>query len=173
MVYNYLMIQEARLASTDFAVFAIHGGKIELGTSRIAKSIAREDLSFYSFEGESGASHIPSELYNEPRALELASKVETIISIHGEKNTEESFVMIGGLNKGLAKQIENRLKEVGFTPKEAPEGLNANNPENICNTGKSEKGVQIEISRKLRKELWESEELLKKFVDAVRQAILA
>jgi phage replication-related protein YjqB (UPF0714/DUF867 family) len=162
----------SRFVSPKFAIFAIHGGNIEPGTKEIAEQIASDDLSLYFFEGESGEDHISSDSYEEPKALELASKVETIISIHGEKNTEESFVMVGGLEKELSQSIEDKLREAGFIIKEAPDELDADNPENICNRGQKGEGVQIEISRRLRKELGEDKDLQTKFTEAIREVLI-
>ena len=36
---------------SDVAVVAIHGGKIEPGTSELARAVARDDHPFYLFEG--------------------------------------------------------------------------------------------------------------------------
>ena len=161
----------SRFSSPDFAVFAIHGGIIEPGTKEIAEAIAGDDLSLYFFEGDGPEDHITSTLYEEPKAIELASKVQTIISIHGEKDKEASFVMVGGLNESLSKKIEEALSKAEFFCKEPQEGLAGINPKNICNKGVSKKGVQLEISRKLRRELWKNSELKNKFTNAIREAI--
>jgi len=163
---------ESRLVSYKFAVFAIHGGKIELGTTQLAKDIAGEDLSFYSFKGEGWKDHISSSAYEEPHALELASKVETILSIHGQRSESESFVMIGGLDKKLISELRNKITTTGFVVKDAPAEFSGDDAENICNRGASGKGVQLELSKKLRRELWEDVELRRRFISAVRSVIV-
>ncbi|MCR4261086.1 MAG: poly-gamma-glutamate hydrolase family protein [Candidatus Colwellbacteria bacterium] len=95
------------------------------------------------------------------------------MSIHGEHDTAEAFVMVGGLDKTLAERVENQFKDFGFSVLVPPDELNGDDPENICNKGKSGKGVQIEISKELREVLHNSESTLSKFVDALRRGILA
>lgn len=159
----------SKFISPEYAIYAIHGGHIEPGTDKIAQSIAGEDLSLYICRPEQ---HVHSTLYNEPQALDLAQKVETIISIHGEHEENNSFVMVGGLDKENVIKIKDGLIEAEFTFKEPPEELDADNPQNICNRGKSNRGVQLEISRELRKELLEDNGLIAKFVGVIREAIL-
>ena len=111
-------------------------------------------------------------MYKEPKALELASKVETIISIHGEKNKEKPFVILGGLDVELAEAIKNKLEEAGFIARMATTKLKGDNQENICNKGKRGKGVQVEISRNLRKEMWKDKALQTKFIEAIRETLV-
>ncbi len=87
-------------------IMAPHGGKIERTTSNIAEAIAGENYSLYSFEGvkidRNDVLHIESHLFDEPRALQAVKKADVVITVHGQINHEEEFVMIGGLNVGLA-----------------------------------------------------------------------
>ncbi len=159
-----------RFISPKYAIYSIHGEHIEPGSNIVAEAIAGHDLSFYSAKGEQ---HIPSSAYNEPKALELASKVNKIISVHGEHETNKAFVMVGGLDKPLTKQIENELKTSGFDTITPPDGLNGDNPENICNKGQSGMGIQIEISKKLREELHRDKNAFSKFIEAVRRGLFA
>ncbi|MDZ4231317.1 MAG: poly-gamma-glutamate hydrolase family protein [Patescibacteria group bacterium] len=162
----------ARYISPKIAVFAIHGGKIEPGTDQLAEDIAGTDLSLYIFKGESFVQdHSPSTQFNEPQALALASRVETIVSIHGEKNEKKAFVIVGGLHEELARAVEEGLLKEGFIVKPVPSGLSGNESKNICNRGNCGKGVQIEVSRKLRRDMRDNKEILSRFVNAVRQAI--
>lgn len=39
------------VSSSDIAILAIHGGKIEPGTTEIAEAVAKNQHSFYTFEG--------------------------------------------------------------------------------------------------------------------------
>src|SRR3989344_889612 len=109
----------SRFVSSKYAIYVIHGDYIEPGTEEIAKSIAGEDSSLYC--ASQGKHHIPSILYNEPKALDLALKVDTIISIHGEHDAKESFVMVGGLDKEIVERVKHRLVSVGFVTKEPPD----------------------------------------------------
>jgi len=52
--------------------------------------IAGSDFSLYAFRGikekDNKKLHITSHHFDEPMALEMASKSETVLAIHGEKN---------------------------------------------------------------------------------------
>src|SRR5512139_1797247 len=85
-------------------IMAPHGGKIEPATAEIAEAIAGIDYSFYSLEGlrtDSRMLHIESHLFDEPRALQVAQKADVIVTVHGQLNQKEEFVMVGGLNESL------------------------------------------------------------------------
>jgi phage replication-related protein YjqB (UPF0714/DUF867 family) len=155
-------------------IMAPHGGKIELTTEIIAEAIAGQDYSLYSFEGLKGDSrilHIESHLFDEPRALQVVQKADVVITVHGQIDQREEFVMIGGLNESLRSEIAQQLEEVRFQTRSPIEGLAGTDPMNVCNRGKSRRGVQLEISRKVRDSLKTNYEKLKIFANAVREAI--
>ena len=174
---------------SGIAVLSIHGGRIEPGTSEIADAIAGADHSFYSFRGikQSGNRdlHITSTAFDEPSALEIVCRSETIISIHGSRGQEE-VVHVGGLDSELRRCIEAKLRLAGF---QAPLGSCSSYPEsgdgypvsgttataekpenpfrmemrlrgldkrNICNRCRRAGGVQLEISKGLRARLLRS-----------------
>ena len=61
---------------SGIAVIAPHGGRIERGTSEVARAIAGEDLDLYLFEGclpslNFETLHLTSRHFDEPRALGL------------------------------------------------------------------------------------------------------
>ena len=163
------------LRNSPFLVMAPHGGKIEPGTTDIAEAIADNDHSFYSFEGikadGNGILHIQSHLFDEPRAMEDIREAEIVVTVHGHAEKENEFVMVGGLNTYLKSEIERELRSSGFQIREAAQGLKAIDPANICNRGRSGKGLQLEISRRLRDSLRVDEDLLRKFADAVRRGV--
>ena len=76
--------------SSSVAIFAIHGGNIEPGTSEIAKAIAGEDFSLYCFEGlkprGNRALHIASHNFDEPSSLVLVGRSRIIVAVHGCDN---------------------------------------------------------------------------------------
>jgi phage replication-related protein YjqB (UPF0714/DUF867 family) len=178
-----------RRGRSAIAVLSIHGGRIELGTSEIADAIAGADHSFYTFRGikRSGNRdlHLTSTTFDEPSALEIVCRSETIISIHGITGQEE-LVQVGGLDSELRRCIEAKLRLAGF---KAPAGswsfyrksedgrpvscttATAEEPEkpfriemrlrgldkrNICNRSRRARGVQLEISKGLRATLLRS-----------------
>jgi phage replication-related protein YjqB (UPF0714/DUF867 family) len=156
-------------------IMAPHGGKIEPATAEIAEAIAGMDYSFYSFEGlkadGNSVLHIESHLFDEPRALQVVQKAEVVITVHGQIDQREEFVMIGGLNESLRSEITQQLEEVGFQTRPPTEGLAGTDPQNICNRGKSKQGVQLEVSRKVRDLLRNDKDRLREFTEAVRRAI--
>ena len=156
-------------------IMAPHGGKIEPMTAEVAESIAGMDYSFYSFDGlkadGNSALHIESHFFDEPRALEAVQKADVVITIHGQIDQKEEFVMVGGLNDILRSKIIQELERAGFQNRAPTEGLMGTDPMNICNRGKLKQGVQLEISRKVRDLLRTDENELQKFAGAVRNAI--
>ena len=156
-------------------VMAPHGGKIEPGTAEVAEAIAGTDHSFYSFEGikteGNNVLHIESHLFDEPCALKAVGKADIVITVHGQLDQKEAFVMVGGLNGRLRSEINHRLEESGFLIRPPAEGLGGTDPMNICNRGRSKCGVQLEISRKVRDSLRADKERLQAFAEAVRKAI--
>jgi phage replication-related protein YjqB (UPF0714/DUF867 family) len=156
-------------------IMAPHGGKIEPATSEIAEAIAGMDYSFYGFEGlkaeGNGVLHIESHLFDEPCALQAVEKANIVVTVHGQIDQKEEFVMIGGLNASLRSEIGHQLEAGGFQTRPPAEGLMGTDPQNICNRGKSRQGVQLEVSRKVRDLLRIERETLQAFALAVRNAI--
>jgi len=155
-------------------IMAPHGGKIEPTTAEIAEAIAGIDYSFYSFEGlktDSRMLHIESHLFDEPCALQAARKADVVITVHGQLNQKEEFVMVGGLNESLGSEITAQLKAASFQTRPPAEGLMGSDPMNICNRGKSKQGVQLEVSRKVRDVLRRDHQELQKFANTVRRAV--
>ncbi len=161
---------------SDILIMAPHGGKIEFFTCELTAEIAARDYSFYAFRGIKTSGnrflHITSHRFDEPTALKLVSNSNTVISIHGAKNDREAFVMVGGLDDVLAEKIRTGLRKAGFAVKNPDEGMGAVHPENICNMGKMRKGVQLELSRKLRQSLKEKPVERARFVAAVGNALI-
>ncbi len=178
-----------RHGRSGIAVLSIHGGRIEPGTSEIADAIAGGDHSFYTFRGlkQSGNRdlHITSTTFDEPSALEIVCRSETIISIHGSRG-EEEVVHVGGLDSELRQCIEVKLHLAGFKTRPGPlsfypvsgdrdqascttataEGVKdpfrmgmrsrGVDERNICNRSRRARGVQLEISKGLRATLFRS-----------------
>jgi phage replication-related protein YjqB (UPF0714/DUF867 family) len=156
-------------------IMAPHGGKIEPMTAEISEAIAGMDYSFYSFEGlkmdRNGVLHIESHLFDEPRALKAVEKADVVITVHGQVDQKDEFVMMGGLHTDLRLEIERELEAAGFQTRPPTEGLMGTDPLNICNRGKLRQGVQLEVSRKVRDLLRNDWDRLRVFAEAVRRAI--
>jgi phage replication-related protein YjqB (UPF0714/DUF867 family) len=143
-----------RHGSSGIAVVSIHGGAIEPGTSEVAEAVAGADHSFYTFRGVKKAGnkglHITSTLFDEPDALEIVLRSETIVSIHGCSEAEE-VVHVGGIDFRLRECIEERLREAGFKAlNNKSASLRGQDRRNICNRCRRGMGVQLEISKGLR-----------------------
>ena len=163
------------LRSSPILVMAPHGGKIEPGTTEMAEAIAGMDYSFYSFEGlkkeGNHVFHVESHLYDEPQALQAVNKAEIVVTVHGQIDQEDEFVMVGGLHTPLCLEIKDQLEAAGFQTRPPTKGLSGTDPMNICNRGTSRRGVQLEVSRKVRDLLRTNPNRLRVFADAIRRAI--
>jgi phage replication-related protein YjqB (UPF0714/DUF867 family) len=173
-----------RKGASGIALVAPHGGGIEAGTSELAESIAGAEHSFYAFEGTRRTGnadlHITSDRFDEPRGLVLVRDSATVVTIHGCDGSEEA-VYLGGLDFRLSERIGQSLTEAGFRVGDGGmRGLGGIGRENLCNRGTSGRGVQVEISRGLRKRLFpglsreerrKTTPLFDRLVTAFRQAL--
>jgi phage replication-related protein YjqB (UPF0714/DUF867 family) len=160
---------------TAIVVVAPHGGRIEPGSSEIAMAIARNDYSFYAFEGlrsgrPHGDLHITSTRFDEPQARALIAAADTAIAIHGRVDGDSPrTIWAGGRAHGLRDAIASSLAAAGFHT--TIEGrLAGRQAANICNRGVSGCGVQLEIPWSVRDNLRCDPTALERFSDAVRQA---
>ena len=166
---------KAELRDPRVLIMAPHGGRIEPTTAEIAEAIAGTDYSFYIFEGlkadGNGVLHIESHLFDEPCALRAVEKADIMVTVHGQIDQKEEFVMVGGLNDGLRSEIQRQLEAAGFQTRPPTEGLMGTDPMNICNRGRRRQGVQLEVSRKARDLLRTNQDQLRTFANAVRKGI--
>ena len=134
-------------------IIAPHGGKIEPGTSDIAKKIAAKRFNCYCFEGikkeKNGRLHITSHNFDEPMAVNIISRSHLVVAIHACKGNDR-FIYLGGLDKRLKEVIADELVSIGITVPKGHGRFRGLNPDNICNRGAHKKGVQLEITRGLR-----------------------
>jgi phage replication-related protein YjqB (UPF0714/DUF867 family) len=176
---------DVRDAGTPVAIAAPHGGEIELGTSEIARAVAADDLSYYVFEGTKADGnrdlHITSANFDEPQCLCLLRAAYTVVTVHGE-DSEHEVVYLGGRDRSALASLRRTLPSYGFTAREhSNPKLHGLHPSNICNIGRSGAGVQLELSRGLRRSFFVSffgsgrtqrTPRLARFTQAVRQALL-
>lgn len=161
-----------------FSIMAIHGGKIEYGTSVITRAVAGEEFNLYLFEGlkEKGNFsdlHISSTQFDEPMALAMAAGSKSCVTIHGFKERKHNWVGMGGLNERLKDLIFAKLVKTDLLDQEEPNPSGkfpGTDPQNIVNRC-IEGGVQIEISYRLRKLLCLYPKHLQRFAKAVQDAI--
>jgi len=167
----------AEKRNSPFLVLAIHGGRIEPGTSELARLIAGEDLSFYLFEGlkesENRSLHVTSSAFDEPRALKLTGDSDTCLSLHGFKNDRAKELCLGGANEALVRAFRHALGVLdGLRISYFCRGMAGREGTNIVNRCKGA-GVQLEISSSYRKLLEEKPSLAQAFARKVRAALLS
>ena len=167
---------EYDVTDSDVLAIAIHGGKIEKGTTELAYALSSlHNYNYYSFLGVKSAGnlalHITSERFDEPTALQVVSQAKTTLSIHGCAGSEE-FTYIGGLDTELGNRIKESLIKYGFTVLETPRHLAGISPNNIVNKNSNGAGVQLEISKGLRTQFLTSDnDILKSYVLAISEAV--
>ena len=153
--YSILLRERA----SRIAIIAPHGGGREPGTSEVAEFIAGRTHSLYCFKGikNSGNSvlHITSTQFDEPRCEELIRSAEIVVAIHA-CDLREAVIYVGGLLNELRAAIIVGLTEVGFDALEDDTHHGGADPRNICNRGRSHRGVQLELSHGLRRTMFES-----------------
>jgi phage replication-related protein YjqB (UPF0714/DUF867 family) len=138
---------------SPIAILALHGGGIEPGTSEVARALASERYSLYMFEGlkVSGGEnlHITSTRFDEPRGLALVRSAEWALSIHGCMG-EQPHVYLGGRDIEHLSLAKTYLEIAGFNASTQNHRFRAADPANLCNRGRSGKGLQLELSKGLR-----------------------
>ncbi|MAY87592.1 MAG: replication protein [Pseudooceanicola sp.] len=182
---NFQELSAASTAEVDFrirskdrgssvVILAPHGGTIEPETAEIAVAIAGSDYSYYVFEalktGAHGEFHITSHRFDEPTALDLVSRCETAIAIHGRKDDGSNSVWLGGRATILRDAIGAALQHADFDA-EPNKKLPGVHKLNICNRTRSGEGVQLELSRSFRRKLRQEQPLLGRFCKAIRDGI--
>ena len=151
-----------RRAQTRFAIVAPHGGGIEPGTSELAAAVGGFIHSSYTFEGlkESGNQdlHITSTRFDEPMCLALVGVSQAVVTMHGEDGGGDGDgVFMGGLDTALGDRIGAVLTREGFDVRKHPDpNLQGREPANLCNRGLSKAGVQLELSKGVRRTMFES-----------------
>jgi phage replication-related protein YjqB (UPF0714/DUF867 family) len=203
---------ETREGPTGVLVIAPHAGVIEPGSAMLAEDIAGKSHDLYTFRAykqycnDEGCRslHVTSTKFKEPRLMEMAGSADMAVSIHAygsrakeEKGEEIPKVIVGGGNKEMRDNVADNLRARGFNVEVREKGqrFSGTSDRNLVNQP-PQKGVQIEVSRALMRELYiiESDESVvvpqisdgvaplpvpvvyptqkqKLFVDSVRQGI--
>lgn len=141
-------------AGSAVAVIAPHGGSIEQYTSDVARDIAGENFNLYLFEGirQAGnydALHLTSHRFDEPRCLELLSRCNHVVAIHGCGGDVQQ-ALVGGLDESLKAAVARAIADLGIDTRLRAHQFPATDPNNICNRGRRGVGVQIEMTMALR-----------------------
>ncbi len=171
--------QDYRISISDIGspvtVIAPHGGKIEPQTSYIAGRIAGDNFNFYSFEGikpeNNHCLHITSHNFDEPQALRLIAASRIVVAIHACTD-RKALVYPGGRDEELISIIVKAMTASGITVADRIARYQGLNSKNICNRGKTGKGVQLEISRGLRDDPTRVHTLCDAIHDALTRAVI-
>lgn len=174
---------EVRAGTSGTVIMAPHGGRIEPGTAEIADAIAGGNHGCYAFKGirpeHNRPLHLPSTRFDEPHAVELIRNCHCVVTIHGCRG-EGKEIHVGGRDTSLMARVSRRLSLCGFkTSRARTDGLKGLHPNNLCNRGSRGKGVQLEISGPLRRDLVGNNTVsharpapqLQRFAHAVRQGL--
>jgi phage replication-related protein YjqB (UPF0714/DUF867 family) len=139
------------------AVIAPHGGRIEDGTSEIARAIAADDLNLYLLEGTRPslnyrALHLTSHLFDEPQCLALIRECRFVVAIHGCAGRDQR-VLLGGRDVALKDRIAAALAAESLLALGDGHHFPALHLDNVCNRGAGGRGVQLEITHPLRRSM--------------------
>ena len=164
---------------SDTAILALHGGKMEPGTSELADAVAGEELAFYSFEGLKSRGNsilsIRGTAFDEPRGIELIESVDRVLEFHGDVS-QNAIVLVGGRDVEWIERLESTLSAAGFQVQRSHRGERERQP---CNRGRTGRGVYIDLPQRLRQQLFDSleretnpeESHFIQFVKAIRASI--
>lgn len=164
-----------RQKGSAVALIAPHAGMIEFGTSEICRSVAGEDLTYYLFEGCKSSNnrnlHITSSRFDEPQGIDVARSAQLVVTFHGQAG-DKHFVNVGGLADQLGVSLISQLNAAGFfASQHNDKRLQGRNKNNICNLGIKGQGLQLEISRGLRKSLTTDKHAMACFSAVIRSAL--
>jgi phage replication-related protein YjqB (UPF0714/DUF867 family) len=139
----------SRVRAVATSIIAPHGGGIEPGGT----------LSFYAFEGTKARNnlqlHITSTNFDEPSVLALVAASDLVVAIHGE-DSDQPVAILGGRDKTTVQRLSESLQRHGFPVQTDVKGLQGCEAKNICNRGAQRAGVQIELSKGLRRTFFKS-----------------
>lgn len=161
-------------------------GSIDSGTSEIGKAIAADELDLYLFEGLKPAGnrglHITSTRFDGARRTQAARCSRPSPGRSWPASGDVAVAYLGRLDVDLAAAVEREIRAAGFEVRRHDNpALQGRAPENICNRGQTGRDVQLELSRGLREQFFESltsagrlhpKSQLELFAAAVRRALL-
>ena len=176
----------ATVAGSYICIVAPHAGKIEPQTGEICSAIALDRYSFYRFNGLMAADnkklHITSHVFDEPSARPMISRHFTALGVHGRNDTatlngrdvtDGEAIYIGGLDEVFKTFLATYLYNAGFKTCSTGHCFLAENQNNVCNIGTSEKGAQIEIPKSLRDKIKHKKAIFNALAGALRGAVSA
>ena len=150
-------IDVRRRPGSPIAVIAPHGGRIEDGTSEIARAIAGDEFNLYLLEGmrpslNYRALHLTSHRFDEPECLALIAACPFVVAIHGCDGRDQR-VLLGGRDLELRQCLTAALTAETLLSLDDGHRFPAVHPDNVCNRGARGRGVQLEITHPLRRSM--------------------
>ena len=90
--------------------------------------------------------------------LTVLGHSDVVVTVNGEHSDEDGEgVFVGGLDTALGERIGAVLRRKGFDVRTHQDpDLQGREPRNLCNRGLSHAGVQLELSKAVRKTMFES-----------------
>lgn len=145
--------------ASPLVIVALHGGGIEPGTSEIARAIAGDDYSLYSFDSlkQSGNEimHITSHDFDDPICLDLVSRARVVVSIHGcSGEGKRASIFLGGRHALMKERQMDELEKAGFSVTSGMGSYPGQHCDNICNLGSRGAGIQLEVSLGIRRRMF-------------------
>jgi len=146
-----------RVATSEIAIVAPHGGVIEPGTIELADAMAGTHYNFYGFEAIADGLHVTSHHFDDPACISLIERSNYVVTVHGCHDSDDNgrpdlTVAIGGRDKAFGRAVRRELEEGGFAIGDSSR-FPGEHPDNICNRGCRRMGIQLELSRSLRDRL--------------------
>lgn len=128
-------------------VVSPHGGKIEPGTSELARALAERGYNLFDFQALSDnagrTGHVTSTNFRDARLTSLLNKSTVCVSFHRMRDRHRT-IYLGGKNQRLKEIAARSLKEAGFRCTTDPPRLKGVESDNFVNLAQ-DKGLQVEI----------------------------
>ncbi|WPU65034.1 poly-gamma-glutamate hydrolase family protein [Peredibacter starrii] len=172
---------ELKNRNSKILVMAFHGGYIESGSTELASAITSESFNFYTFKGlrvgemdessfTSSTLHLTSTNFDEPQLMELTSKADFCLGLHGFGGQEADFC-VGGGNADERKELVKALTKAYPDYKSCElccnpfNGTAKKNPVNRCKL----QGIQVEMSPRVRKSILRDQTFLKSLSNVFKE----
>lgn len=152
---------KTRYGSGEYLVHvAIHGGAIEPPTSQLALYCAGSAGAHSSFEAlsdlKAAALALPAASFDEPFALVNVGNSARTVSWRGveDQREAEEVTYVSGIDDVLVSLVTQELNAAGFVTDTPPLRFGGGDPLNIANKNRARAGVQIDLTRSLRKSFY-------------------
>lgn len=150
-----------RYGTGDYLVYiAIHGGAMEPPTSQLAAYCAGTTGAYYSFEALSDLTAatlaLPATTFDEPFCQVNVANSTRAVSFRGveDQRENEEVAYLSGLDDVLVALVSQELAAAGFVVDTPPLRFEGSDPQNIVNRTRLRAGVQIDLTRSLRKSFY-------------------